>query len=76
MAKDRLSPDDMAEIQTDVVSLQAKGLIEFLHADLEEIARKDDSLKKAIENLTQWDGKCLADSQAAALFHVFHQRQF
>lgn len=74
MAKDRLSPDDMTEIQTDVVSLQAKGLIGVLHADLEEIARKDDSLRKAVEKLTQWDGKCLADSQAAALYHVFHQR--
>jgi len=72
-AKDKLSPDDMAEIQTDVVSVQAKELIEVLQTDLEEIARKDDSLRTAVNRLIQWGGNSLADSQEAALYHVFHQ---
>ena len=74
IAKDRLSPDDMAEIQTDAVSLQAKGLIGVLQADLEEVASKDASLRAAVKRLIQWDGNSLASSQEAALYHVFHQR--
>ncbi|MFQ5851739.1 MAG: penicillin acylase family protein [Candidatus Binatia bacterium] len=73
-AKDRLSLDDMVDIQTDVVSVQAKGLIAILRADLEETARKDISLRKAIERLTQWDGNCRAGSPEAALYHIFYQR--
>ncbi|HBA40506.1 MAG TPA: penicillin acylase family protein, partial [Deltaproteobacteria bacterium] len=44
-AKERLSPEDMAAIQQDIVSNHAKELIGLLKNDLEAIADKDRSLK-------------------------------
>lgn len=74
MAKKKLSLEEMAEIQQDVVSLQAREMIRDLRADLEETARKDISLKNTVERLILWDGNCSEKSLEAALCHVFHQR--
>ena len=73
-AKEKLSLEEMAEIQKDVVSVQGREIIRDLRPDLEEIASKDDSLKKMVESLIRWDGNCSENSLEAALFHVFYHR--
>jgi len=72
--KKKLSLEDMASIQRDTVSAQAKGIIGDLKTDLEEIACRDGSLKKVAEALLRWDGDCSEESPEAALWHAFHQR--
>ena len=73
-AKEKLSLEEVAEIQKDVVSVQAREMIRDLRTDLEEIAREDASLKNAVERLIRWDGNCSGKSSEAALSHVFHHR--
>jgi penicillin amidase len=73
-AKQTHSPDDMVEMQKDVVSLQARAMIEELRADIEKAMRRDPSLARAGKRLIRWDGRCSADSFEASLSHVFHQR--
>ena len=73
-AKGTHSPDEMAAIQRDVVSVQAIRMIRDLRSDLEESAKKTPSLKKAVERLVQWNGDCAENSVEAALFHLLHQR--
>ena len=72
-AKERLSPEDMAAIQQDIVSNHAKELIGVLKNDLEAIADKDLSLKNTAARLSRWDGDCSEKSIEATIFHVFHQ---
>jgi penicillin amidase len=72
-AKQKYSVEEIAEIQRDVVSVQARDMIRDLRDDLEESARKEPSLKKAVEKLTLWDGNCSEESAVAALAHVLHQ---
>ncbi len=74
MAKEKLSLEEMAEIQQDVVSLQAREMIRDLRADMEAVALRDASLKETAERLILWDGNCSEKSLEAALCHVFHQR--
>jgi len=74
LAKEKLSLDDMMKIQADVVSLQAKKVIEVLQSDLDEMARKDDSVREFVQMLNQWDGCCHEQSPEAALYHVFYRR--
>jgi penicillin amidase len=73
-SKERLSTEDMAEIQRDVVSVQGREMVTALRSDLKEIARKENSLRKAAERLLRWDGSCSEASPEAALFHLFYQR--
>jgi penicillin amidase len=73
-SKDRHSPDDMVEMQNDVVSVQARSMIEELTADIEKAAQGDRSLKLPGERLIRWDGQCSENSSESSLFHVFHQR--
>lgn len=74
MAKDKLSLEDLAKIQEDVVSLQAKRIIEVLRGDLEEIACEASPLGGAVQKLIHWDARCGSESSEAALYHVFYQR--
>jgi penicillin amidase len=73
-AKEKHSLDDVIEMQKDVVSLQAKSMIEELRNDIEKAMRTDRTLKGPGERLIHWDGKCSANSPEASLSHVFHQR--
>ena len=72
--KERFSFNDMAEIQSDTVSVQGRELIRGLRVDLEAIAAKRTTLRKVVEKLIQWEGDCSENSAEAALFHVFYQR--
>jgi penicillin amidase len=74
IAKEKHSLDDVIEMQKDVVSLQAKSMIEELRTDIEKATRTDRTLKGPGERLIHWDGKCSANSPEASLSHVFHQR--
>ncbi len=73
-AKEKFSLEDMATIQKDVCSVHGREIIVALRTDLEEIACKDASLKKAVEKLISWDGNCSEKSFEAAFSHVFYQR--
>jgi penicillin amidase len=70
--KQRFSINDMAAIQTDIVSLYALELIETLKDDLARLATGPRAA--AIQRLMQWDGACDQRSVASAIFHVFHHR--
>lgn len=74
VAKEKLSLEEMAEIQGDTVSVQGRETIAVLRADIEESARKDATLRKAVEKLIRWDGNCSENSLEAVLSHVFYQR--
>lgn len=73
-AKEKLSLENMAEIQGDAVSVHARELVGALKADLEEISCRDPSLKAVTEKLSAWNGECSENSPGAALFHLLHQR--
>jgi len=73
-AKERFSPEDMAAMQDDVVSLQARSIIEALRDDFEEIAGTEAPLKEALAGLMAWDGGCGAESAESALYHVFYAK--
>jgi penicillin amidase len=63
---------DMADIQADVVSLQAAGIL----ASLVRPARErlaDPRARRAADLLLAWDCRMAADSAAAALYHLFYQ---
>ncbi|HEY0406839.1 MAG TPA: penicillin acylase family protein [Pyrinomonadaceae bacterium] len=70
-AKDKLSPDDMAAIQSDTVSLQARELLPEL---LSLAAPQDEDQRKAIELLRGWDGNMTQESAAAAIFAAWYRR--
>ncbi len=74
MAKEKYFLDDMSKMQEDVVSLQAKRLIEVQHNDLEAIVHRTPHLSPIVSKLMHWDGHCGSKSSEAALYHVFYQR--
>ncbi|HEX5690063.1 MAG TPA: penicillin acylase family protein, partial [Roseiflexaceae bacterium] len=69
-AKDKLSPDDLAAIQADVRSAQARELLPFLQQATVVDARARD----AIDFLRDWDGTIAADSAQAALFEAWYNQ--
>ncbi len=73
-AKEKFSLRDAAQIQQDVLSLQAKQNVEILTADLKTIGEKEPTLRQAAEYLLRWDGNCAPESGAAALYEVFYHR--
>ncbi|MGH7873217.1 MAG: penicillin acylase family protein, partial [Candidatus Binatia bacterium] len=74
-SREKHSPDDLATIQLDRVSLHARGVIETLRDDLCAISEDSNSLvPEAARHLLQWDGDCSEFSVSAAIFHVFHHR--
>ena len=71
-ANEKLSPEDMAHMQKDAVSLHGRETVSILRADLEKIA--EPSLREMAERLCGWDGDCREESLEAALFHLFYER--
>jgi penicillin amidase len=63
-AKDKLSPEDMATIQGDQLSLQSRQLLPYL---LETPAETPEQTK-AIDILRSWDGVAAQDSAAPAIY--------
>lgn len=72
--RDQHSAEDMAIMQFDVVSLHAKDLLAALQAEVKKISAEDSVVKKAVDHLLSWDGRCAETSVAAGIFHVFHHR--
>jgi len=66
------SIEDMSAAQGDLVSLHARELIVFLHAELAGLYQAEDDLRAAAGYLLRWDGHCGTDNVAAAIFHVFY----
>jgi penicillin amidase len=67
-AKDKLSIDDMAAIQADVRSAQARELLPFLlKAKIADTRTRD-----AIAFLQEWDGSIAADSAQAAVYEAWY----
>ncbi len=69
-SKDKLAPDDMAAIQADVRSAQARELLPFLL----QVQPADERSRAAIELLRGWDGSAAGDSAAAAIYQGWYQR--
>lgn len=70
-AKARLTPDDLAAIQADVVSLQAREVLPLL-TPLTSPQTSDQ--QQALELLRAWDGTMSGDSAAAAIYAAWMQR--
>jgi penicillin amidase len=68
-SRPRHSIDDMAAMQADVVSLQARELLPALTS----ISPEDEQGRAAIELLRAWDGAMAGDSAAAAVYAAYYQ---
>jgi penicillin amidase len=64
--------EDMARIQTDVLSVQAAGILTHLVRPMAE-RLQDPRARQAACLLLAWDCAMLADSAPAALYHLFYQ---
>jgi penicillin amidase len=67
-SKQKLSPDDVAAMQADVRSAQARELL----PSLLEAGATDDRARAAIELLRGWDGTIAADSAQAAVYEAWY----
>ncbi len=65
-----MSPDEIASIQSDTVSVQARGWSALI-AKLPESPQLDSAAVKAKNLLAGWDGDLLPDSPQALLFGLF-----
>ncbi len=63
---------DMAQIQRDVFSLQAAGILARLIRPVAE-RLQDERARQAADLLLAWDCRMEADSAAAAFYHLFYQ---
>ena len=64
--------EDMARIQSDVLSVQAAGILAHLVRPIVHTL-EDSRARRAAALLLDWDGRMLADSAPAALYHLFYQ---
>jgi penicillin amidase len=72
--KRTFSVADMAALQSDLISLHGKELLQALKADLEQAAVTFPDLLDLVGRLLRWNGYCGAESVEAALFHLLHHR--
>jgi len=70
-AKEKISPEDHAAIQSDTVSLQSRELLPLL---LKLVTAGDEPERRAIELLKGWDGDTRGDSAAAAIYETWLAR--
>ena len=68
-AKEKLSPEDLQAIQTDVVSLPGQEFSRMLS----QLPAGSGDFEAARQLLTAWDGRMTTDSAAAALYKVTYQ---
>jgi penicillin amidase len=64
--------EDMVRIQTDVLSLQAAGILAHLLRPMADTL-EDPRARKGASLLLAWDCRMSADSAPAALYHLFYQ---
>jgi penicillin amidase len=64
--------EDMAQIQADVLSVQAAGILAHLVRPVFHLL-EDSRVQRAATLLLDWDGRMPADSAPAALYHLFYQ---
>lgn len=69
-SRPRLSLSDMVELQTDTLSLAARGLTRLLVG----LETADAGTAAAIGMLTEWDGRLTPESPAAALYALWERR--
>jgi penicillin amidase len=67
--RDKHSPDDMAAMHQDAISLRAAACVPALVSGL--AGSDDPQVHQAAEVLRAWDNKCEPGSVAAAIFNVF-----
>ena len=70
----QFSIEDMVAIQADLISFQAKSLVDVLRLDLQRISEQNALLRDAADRLLTWNGHCGEDSAASAIYHVWHHR--
>lgn len=74
---ERLGPEDMADLQRDVVHLEALDFMEdVLRPSWEALERRGltPAAGRLLDLLVAWDGSCDVDSVPAAAFHALHDR--
>ncbi len=64
--------EEMARLQTDVLSLQAAGILARLVRPIVQ-GLLDPRARRAASLLLDWDARMAVDSAGAALFHLFYQ---
>ncbi len=64
--------DFMAQIQADVLSVQAAGILAHLVRPIAHVL-EDSRVRRAAALLLDWDGRMLVDSAPAVLYHLFYQ---
>jgi penicillin G amidase len=69
-SKDKLSPDDMAAMQADVRSQQARELLPYLL----RASTSDTRARAALAFLQGWDGTIAGDSAQAAVYEAWYQQ--
>src|SRR5258706_11112329 len=67
-SRDKLSPDDVAAMQADVRSAQARELLPYLL----QAKVVDSRTKTAIEFLKGWDGTIVGDSAQSAVYEAWY----
>lgn len=68
-AKAKLSPDDIAAMQADIVSLQAREILPYLIT----AAAAGDRERQALEMLRGWDDTMTGDSAVSAVYMAYYQ---
>jgi penicillin amidase len=71
-AKDKVSADDMTQIQMDVHSKQGERLRDIFVAACEKHPREDADFKRAVELMREWDLKADTESRGASVFYESH----
>ncbi|MFQ5657628.1 MAG: penicillin acylase family protein [Candidatus Methylomirabilales bacterium] len=72
LEREGLAVEDMAAIQGDVVSLQAKALVARVIAPV--AGELSGRARREAQRLLQWDFRMAAESREAALYHGFFER--
>ena len=68
-AKDKLSPADIAAMQADVISVQARELLPLLLT----ATPRDEQSKQALALLRNWDGALRGESAQAAIYSAWYR---
>ncbi len=72
LEREGIEISDMAAVQTDILSLQAKGLVEGLISPA--LSELQGGARQVAERLLQWDFRMGAESREAALYHAFYDQ--
>ncbi|MBN2891107.1 MAG: penicillin acylase family protein [Bacteroidales bacterium] len=71
-AKDKISVDDMKEIQADQHSALADDILEKIIFEVSKLNLSDEKYKKTLDYLAKWDGTLTSESIGTMIFEQFN----